>query len=137
MVNTARKASSEVKVSLSLSPSFPPNFLQKIQTKFHSNHVQTRLSLFLQKPDNLESRVSRKRDKWLMLALFNAIKGIPLIPPSVQSPNSTPKAIKGHTSWCSSLWQGKAQPGQLLKIPRAPHTASGLNILDTSQPPPA
>ena len=35
----------------------------------------------------------------------------------------------------SSLWQGKAQPGWLPKIPHGPHHASGLNIPDISQPP--
>ena len=53
------------------------NFLQKVQTKLQSSQVQTSLSLFLQKLNNLESRVSRGRDKWLTLALLNAVKGIP------------------------------------------------------------
>ena len=76
MVNISRKAKFRGKSqSLSLSP----NFLQKIQIKLQSSHVQTRLSLFLQKPNNLELTSSRKRDKSLVLALLNAIKGIPLI----------------------------------------------------------
>lgn len=52
------------------------NFLQKVLTKLQSSLVQTSLLLFLQKPNNLESKVSRRRDKWLILALLNAVRRI-------------------------------------------------------------
>lgn len=78
------------------------NFLQKLQTKLPSGHVQTSLSSFLQKPRDVEPRLSQ-RGKMAHAGIAKGCQGNPTYSPWVQSPSSTPKAIRGHTSWWSSL----------------------------------